>query len=271
MFEKLLKNKEVEGDASTYESSLKLVPVKSIIGNNLILKTDGTYCVILKVHAVNFDLKSEREKLGIIYTFGELLNSLTIDVPLQVLIHSKRLDTEKYIRLYEERLYDPNCSPQIKEFINDHLQYFQETVMRHNLLQREFFIVIPYNPNKTERRSAGDGIADGAIFEGIVKNMLKREAAEEDSGNKKKGPKNMMEADNAFKNLGMRAGQIQSQLARLGVHSEILRERDIISLFYELFNPGMAETQKIREIDTSHVQMVSGPEELRRLPRPNNQ
>ena len=150
MFEKLLKNKEVEGETSTYESSLKLVPVKRIIGNNLVLKTDGTYCVILRVHAVNFDLKSQREQIGIIYTFGELLNSLTTDVPLQVLIHSKRLDTEKYIRLYEERLYDPNCSPQIKEFINDHLQYFQETVMRHNLLQREFYIVIPYNPNKTE-------------------------------------------------------------------------------------------------------------------------
>jgi hypothetical protein len=223
------------------------------------LLTDGTYVFIMKVHAVNFDLKSQREQVGIIYAFGELLNSLSIDVPLQFLMHSKRLDTERYIRSYEQRLMDPNCSQQMKTFIKDHLNYFQETVQRHNLLQREFFVVIPYSPFKTERMGAGEGIADGAVLEGFVKNLLKKDVAEEDKGGSKP---TMMQADSANQQLSMRAGQIQSQLARLGAHSELLREREIISLFYELFNPSMAEKQKIRDSDVGFTPMVMSSSNL---------
>jgi hypothetical protein len=253
MFEKLSpKDDNVNQDA--HASSLKLVPVKRVIGSSLILLTDGTYAFILKAHAVNFDLKSQREQTVIIYAFGELLNSLNTDVPLQFLIHSKRIDTESYIREYEKRFQDPSCSQTMKAFIRDHLNYFQETVMRHNLLQREFYIVIPYNPNKTDRMSAGEAIADGAVLEGLVKGLLKRDVADEEA----ESAPTMMQADVANQQLSMRAGQITSHLSHLGVHSELLQEREIISLFYELFNPSIAEKQKLREGDIHSAPMVVG-------------
>src|ERR1039458_938099 len=142
----------------------------------------------------------------------------------------------------------------MKAFIKDHLGYFEETVKRHNLLQREFYVVIPYSPHKTEAMGAGEAISDGAVLEGIVKNLVKKDVAEEDGGFKP----TMMQADIANQQLGMRAGQIQSQLSRIGAHSELLREREIISLFYELFNPSMAEKQKMRDSDVGFTPMVIG-------------
>src|SRR4051812_3292099 len=81
-------------------NSLDLVDVKEIKENTVILKDGGLRQVIM-VGGVNFSLKSESEQNIITGAYQTFLNS--IDFPLQVLVHSRKVNIDKYIESLTKR------------------------------------------------------------------------------------------------------------------------------------------------------------------------
>src|ERR1700679_4288265 len=75
-------------------NSLDLVDVKEIKQNTVVVK-DGSLRQIIMVGGVNFSLKSEMEQNIITQGYQTFLNG--IDFPLQILVHSRKVNIEKYI------------------------------------------------------------------------------------------------------------------------------------------------------------------------------
>ena len=61
---------------------------------------DGSMRAIIEVSAINFELRSEDEQIGIIQNFQKFINS--IDFPLHISIISRRLYIDNYLKLTAE-------------------------------------------------------------------------------------------------------------------------------------------------------------------------
>src|SRR3989344_4083005 len=74
------------------------------IREDVVLLKDGGLRVILMCSSLNFALKSTDEQDAIIYQYQNFLNSL--DFPLQVVIHSRKLNIAPYLDSLKERRKD---------------------------------------------------------------------------------------------------------------------------------------------------------------------
>src|SRR4051812_36070859 len=83
-----------------FGNSLDLVDIKEIRGNVVVLK-DGSLRQVVMVGGVNFALKSETEQNIITQAYQTFLN--TVEFPLQILIHSRKVNVDKYIEKLLQR------------------------------------------------------------------------------------------------------------------------------------------------------------------------
>lgn len=235
-------DREKHGAQGGVASVIDLVPVQRLFGNMTVLR-DGSFRMVLKSGAVNFDLKSPREQNLILNTFGELLNSLSIDFPIQILLHAAHLDTQRYINRYERRFDEPDLSPEMAAVIDDHLSFFEHQARANYLLDRSFYIVIPFYGQGRAAALGDGGIGADMPGGGFVKSFL-------DNPDKEKGKEpTRREMELARVQLLNRSALIIAQLSRLGINAELLDELQLVGLLRELYNPGISERQKIRSVD----------------------
>lgn len=229
---------DARGVQGNIASVVDLVPLQHLFGNMMVLK-DGSYRMIMRVGAVNFDLKGEREQMMILNTFGELLNTLQVDFPLQILLHSTHLDTEVYVRKYRERLQDPALSPQMREVIEDHIEYFEEQARSNYLLDRSYFVVVPYYDRGRAPVSDG-GVAAEMPLGGMLSRFVDSSSAE------KKQEIQRRDMEKARIQLQNRCALIASQLARLSISAQVLDDLAVMRLLHEMNNPASAERSHLQ-------------------------
>lgn len=227
-------------------SGADLVPAQWLIPEEhrgqgaLVVMRDGSFRLILRVGAVNIDLKDDAEQDMILSTWGQLLNSLPSDFALQVLCHSKRLDADGYLRQFERLLYDRNASEEMKRLAEDHRRHVEQRITQQNLLQREFYFVLPF---RGVAEPVGERVADNmpgaTIWRSLFRAAEDRIVSEPDT----------MEVSIARQQLDLRAGQIANFLRRIGIESAPLGEQKVIDLLYEMFNPVLALRQRGMQVD----------------------
>lgn len=224
-------------------SSLDLVPVWKVIpesepdGGAIMIMRDGTYRMLIRAGSVNFDMKSPAEQDGITFSFGEMLNSLGPDFPIQIVVHTKHLDTEAYMRQFERRRQSPQVPAPVRALIEDHVRHFSGQVSSRNLLQREFYVVIPHN---VEADPVGERNSDAIPMMGLFKAFFS--AAE----GRFLAPPSEGDLDEARQQLDIRAHQVQSYLGRIDIPTRRLGELELRTLLYEFFNPDLSTRQKLR-------------------------
>ncbi len=190
------------------------------IKDDLVLLKDGSCCLILKVTAINFGLLSEQEQDAIIYAYAGLLNSLSFSV--QIVVRSKRKDITTYLGLLKQQ-EEKQLSAPLKEQIGKYRQFVENTVKVNNVLDKKFYIVIPFS-----LLEVGAGVATSLLT-------------------KKKGlpyPKSYI-LERAKTNLYPKRDHLLRQLTRLGVRTAQLTTPELIQLFYDIFNPESLGSEKI--------------------------
>jgi hypothetical protein len=75
-------------------STQRYLPFSEIRDNVIIMK-DGSSRMVLRVHALNFNLKSTEEQDAILMSYQRFLNSLNF--PIQIIVRSLKVDIEAYI------------------------------------------------------------------------------------------------------------------------------------------------------------------------------
>jgi len=117
----------------------------------ILVMKDGSMRMVLSTSAVNFELKSELERNGIIYGFQSFLNSL--DFPIQIVVQSRKLDLEGYLDGLAENSKKIS-NELLKIQIRDYIIFVQNIIQQTNIMQKRFYVVIPHYPNAFKKVGA---------------------------------------------------------------------------------------------------------------------
>jgi len=194
--------------ASTQEH----LPIEDIKENLVILK-DGSCAMILSVSSVNFDLLSEREQEATIYAYGALLNSLTF--PIQLLIMSQKKDISSYLDLLEKQEAIKASSPLLKNLINSYRKFVAEMVKKNNVLDKKFYVVIPFSALELGVASSLTSLIKPGVSLPFPKEHILQKAQV---------------------SLTPKKDHLVKLFARLGLTAKQLENKELVRLFYEIYN-----------------------------------
>lgn len=188
------------------------------IQDDLVLLKDGSVCLILQTSAVNFGLLSEQEQDATIFAYAGLLNSLTF--PIQIVIKSQQKDVTSYLKLLKNE-EDKQKNPILKERIQKYRIFIQNTVRENNVLDKKFYIVIPFSTLELGIQSARGLFKKGLPF-----------------------PKNYI-FERAKTALFPKRDHIVRQFNRLGLKTNQLNTKQLIELFFKAYNPESIGSQQL--------------------------
>jgi hypothetical protein len=231
-----------------FGASSELVPVRAVIPENrpdqgaIVVMRNGSFRMLIRTGAVNFDMKNVVEQGGLTYSFGALVESLEVDFPIEIVSHSKILDIDAYTRQFQTQLNNDRTPAQVRALIRAHIDYFEEHVKSHKLLQREIFVVLPWKGEVGPmKRSLSDEIPFAGLVKAISSNIEKRVTHHTPTD---------LEISTARQQLEMRASQVENRLEQMGIWAERLDEDGVRRLLYELYHPGLSERQRDPGLDT---------------------
>lgn len=187
--------------------------------DDLMIMKNGTISMVLETSAVNFDLLSEAEQDAKIMSFAGLLNSLTFH--LQILVRTQNTDISAYVS-YLERKREKEINPSIRNQISIYIQFVKNLIRDRNVLDKRFFVVIPQGSGVVQRT-------------GFIKQLFGK-------------PSKITNVDfileKAKTQLLPKRDHVIRQLKRMGVVARQLTSEELISLFYNVYNPGTSPLQK---------------------------
>lgn len=127
-------------------STQRYLPFSEIRDNLMIMK-DGSSRMVLKVHALNFNLKSQEEQDAILLSYQRFLNALNF--PIQIIIRSLRVDIETYINKLQN-LAAKQDNPLLQEQTYKYIDFLLKLIDLAQIMKKEFYIVIPFDLENNE-------------------------------------------------------------------------------------------------------------------------
>lgn len=189
------------------------------IREDLVVTKSGSVAIVIQTSAINFDLLAEYEQDNKIYAFAGLLNSLNF--PIQILIRTKRIDITTYVD-YLKSQNEREMSDGLRKQLEIYTQFIQNLIVQNDVLDKNFFLVVPYNPGLT--------LNDVGF---LKKNSKKTKEEEEKYQN--------MEIDQLVEKakiyLYPKRDHILKQLSRMGLFGHQLNNTELLSEFYTIYNP----------------------------------
>ena len=195
----------------------------SELRDNVVIMKDGSFRAVVACKSINFDLMSEMEREGVEYSYQNFLNSLKFTT--QILLRSQRVDIGPYIeRLSEIRRNNDNML--LGVLMDDYINFIDILSQEANIMDKSFFIVIPYYPFEDKEKSMQE-----------TKNFFK-------TFSKSKGTEvtriDRATYDKALTELTNRVDSVMSGLFQIGIHSARLNTKQLAELYYNFNNPDTA-------------------------------
>ncbi len=201
------------------------------VKDDVVVMKDGTLRSVLIVASINFALKSEDEQNAIIAAYVQFLNSL--EFPLQIVIQSRKLNIDNYLgRLKDAEKNQSNELLRVQ--IADYRNFVQELVTLGQIMQKQFFIVVPYNPLSDKAKGFFSRLNETFIPAMSVK------LAEERFRKRR--------AD-----LQTRVDHIIGSLSSMGLKAAQLDTQSLIELYYRVYNPEIYDSEKMTDASKLRV------------------
>ncbi|MDD2744913.1 MAG: hypothetical protein PHU93_00055 [Candidatus Gracilibacteria bacterium] len=211
----------------------KYLPFSEIRGNCMIMK-DGSSRMVLKVQALNFNLKSEEEQDSIIYGYQRFLNSLRF--PVQIIVRSLKVDIEGYL-LKLKNLAIKQQNPLLQEQTYRYVDFLTNLIDMAQIMKKEFYIIVPFDEvNEESVRTTG--------IVGMFQSFWSAITSEETLLSVRAKRRN---AEFLRKGNSERVSTIKGSLEQIGLKSEELDKDGLVRLLYDYYNPRVNGEQKIRE------------------------
>lgn len=198
----------------TTQDHLQILDIK----DDLVILKDGSVALIIQVSAVNFGLLSEQEQEAIIFAYAGLLNSLNF--PIQIVVRSQQKDVSAYLALLEREMAKQK-NPLIANQIAKYRDFIATTVKNNNVLDKKFYVAIPFS-----YLELGVGSAAGGLFKKKAKDILPLPAD--------------TIIEKARTALLPKRDHILRQLGRLGLRARQLTSSELLDLFYDIYNHHIA-------------------------------
>jgi len=213
-------------------STQEHLPIEDVV-DGMVLQKDGSCSVVLQVSSVNFDLLSEREQQALVYAYGGILNSLNFTI--QIIINSNTKDVSSYLtRLSIAE--DKQTNLLLKERIKSYRKFIEETVKKNDVLSKSFYIAIPFSTLELGLKDAGSQMVGSFIPK--IKPKEEKLPFEKDY---------ILEKAKAA--LEPKKDHLVRLFSRLGLDIKPLNTKELIQLFYKIYNQDTAANQKVQSLN----------------------
>lgn len=195
------------------------------IREDVVLLKDGTLRSVIMVSSINFALKSIEEQQATVQSYMQFLNGL--EYPVQIVIQSRKMNVDNYIAQLteQEKKIDNEL---LKAQIRDYRSFVLELVELGEIMQKRFYVVVPYDP-ATEKRHGFFTRLSAAISPASLVRLKGKQFQERRVA------------------LMQRVNIIQGGLTGMGLQSVVLDTQGLIELYYTAYNPEVFDTQKMAE------------------------
>lgn len=208
-------------------STQQHLDIYDIKNDNLILKTGGA-AIVIQTTAVNFDLLSEREQDSMIAAYAGLLNSLSF--PIQIVIRSKRMDVSNYLEMLT-RAEEGQANEKLRGQVIGYRKFIEELITTNDVLDKKFYVVIPYGIVSS---ATGSGPFDWLL--NLFGVTTKRVFVDTEYILKKSQSQLLPKRDHIIK-----------EFSKMGIKARQLNTEELVSLFYDIYNPTSSREQKIKD------------------------
>lgn len=210
----------------------------SEIRDNVVIMKDHSSRMVLKVNALNFNLKSEEEQDSIIYSYQRFLNSLNF--PIQIIVRSLKVDIDWYINKLKNLAVKQN-NPLLQEQTYRYIDFLVNLVDMAQIMKKDFYIVVPYDNN--ENRS----VQDPWVF--WIFRTFWASITQEETIFSIRERKRVIDSLKKWNNE--RLSQIKTSLENIWLKATDVKKDDLIKFLINYYNPKMSSEAKIKnEIDT---------------------
>lgn len=224
----------VKAGKSAQQTATQLhLKIAEIREDTLVLKNGGLRA-ILRASSINFNLKSEQEQNAIIYSYQSFLNSL--EFPVQIVIRSRKLDLDKYLEKLKA-IGEKQANQLLKRQTFDYIDYIQRIIEYADIMEKEFFVVVPMDPGRAVKKNFIEKFWERMHPQDTVSDIVRRHN----------------EFDQLKKNLQQRMNVVITGLENAGIKVKQLATQDIISLFYQIYNPLTSHNQKVEDIEALKI------------------
>jgi len=202
------------------------------IKDNTVVMKDGTLRAVLLVSSINFALKSEDEQNAVIDSYARFLNNISF--PLQIVIQSRELDIDNYIE-YLKGKEKEQTNKLLKAQTGDYIEYIKELISLGKIMNKRFYVVVPYDPLTDKHKSFLNQISDALRPATVIKLKEKTFHTYQEM-------------------LDRRIDSIVGGLESMGVAVARLDTQSLIELYYKTYNPETAKNQELAEIEKLRVE-----------------
>lgn len=201
---------------ATETSTTDLIQIQELRDGVLILK-DGSLRAVVKISAINFDLRSSDEQQAILQQFGAFMNS--IDFPIQMVAHSRRFDITTYLANLESATQGLT-NDLLKVQSGEYARFVRELSELANIMQKNFYVVLPMEVTATSESTG---------FFGGIKEMFKKTQSAQSLSSEQLA---------LFRSqLQQRADLILGSISGMGLKGSMLGQEELIALFNDVYNP----------------------------------
>jgi hypothetical protein len=197
------------------------------IRDDTIVMRDGTLRAVILVSSINFALKSEDEQNAIISAYVSFLNN--IDFTIQIVIQSRELNIEHYMETLKQKEKE-QTNELLKMQTAEYIQYINELISISRIMNKRFYIVVPYNPMSDKQKSFFSNFFD--IFKPATLIKMKDE-----------------KFIRRRKELAYRMDNIMGGLGSVGLNCVQLDTQSLIELYYNTYNPLTSNNQKMTDVN----------------------
>lgn len=130
------------------------LPIQKILENGIIKLKNNFYLKILKIHPINYNLKSELEKEAILNSYKIFLKTCNFDI--QILIQSNKEDLSKHISNINKKI-ENQTNENIIKLSQNYINFINKINKEKKSSSKNFFIVIK-NVIQNKREEIDDEI-----------------------------------------------------------------------------------------------------------------
>lgn len=208
----------------TASSTQRFLPIAEIHHDTVVLKNGGLRGV-LGVEAINFNLKSETEQQGIIAGYQSFVN--TVDFPLQIVMRSSKMNIDPYLR-HLRGLAAKQGNALLKEETLAYADFIEQLVDVADIMQKRFYVVVPIDQTRSRK----------TLLEQFF-SWMSTDDTQAKVGQRRR------EFSSTYRQLGDRVNLVTAGLQNIGLAVHRLPTRELVELYYGLYNPKTSMEQKL--------------------------
>ncbi|MEI8067876.1 MAG: hypothetical protein WCG91_02940 [Candidatus Shapirobacteria bacterium] len=209
------------------------LPIEDVRDGIVMIK-DGSCSMVMQISSVNFDLLSEKEQSALVFAYGGILNSLNF--PIQIVIRSNTKDVTSYLSNLKEA-QEKQDNSLLKQRIQLYRKFIEETVKKNAVLSKSFYVVVRFSLLELGIKNAGK-----ETFNKLLPFLAKNKNTDLPYSKE-------YIFEKAKASLEPKRDHLMRLFSRLGLEIEQLNTKELIEVFYKIYNEGTAVNQKLQTLN----------------------